>query len=194
MINEHDKNIILKIARKAILEVLEDKSLINKSNLLDSFPFLKEKRAVFVTLQSKSQDSDNYILRGCMGSILPRKSLIDDIIFNARSSAFHDPRFEALTISEFNEINIEISILSIPQEIKYKDYKELKTIIIPGKHGVILEKGFKRATFLPSVWEKLPEFDIFFKYLCKKAGMNDSCLKDHPDIEIYTAEKITEND
>ena len=194
MISEKDKFIILELVHKAILEALHGKSLIDKEQLLSEYPFLGENRAVFVTLQTKDKDSKNYSLRGCMGSILPRKPLIDDLIYNANSSAFHDPRFKALTLEEFENVSIEVSILSIPQKVKYKDYKELKEIIIPGKHGVILKKGFNRATFLPSVWEKLPDFDTFFEYLCKKARLNKDCLKIHPGIEIYTAEKISEND
>lgn len=192
MIIKENENIIIDIVRKSILEVLEDKSLLNKELLSNSSPFLKEPRAVFVTLQIKDNTSESFNLRGCMGSILPRKPLIDDLIYNAKSAAFHDPRFKKLTVEEFEKIHIEVSLLSIPQKIEYHKIDQLKDIIIPFKHGVILEKGFRRATFLPSVWEKLPEFDMFFDYLCRKAGMGKTCLDDNPNIKIYTAQKISE--
>ncbi len=187
------KQILPHIARNAILEKLSGKPILNKEYLLEEYPVLKEKRAVFVTLNKRHKNKSLPELRGCIGSILPHRTLLDDIIYNARAAAFDDPRFPPLSRDEFDEIEIEISILSIPKKIHYKDTDELRQIIVPGKHGVILKKNWNRSTFLPDVWGKLPDFDLFFAHLCKKAGLYDNCLSTHPEIELYTVEKLTEN-
>ena len=180
-----DKKILLKIARASILEEFEGKSLINKEELIKEYPFLKEERATFVTLKIDGN------LRGCIGSILPRMSLIDDVIYNAKQAAFNDPRFPPLSPEEYEKIDIEVSILTIPQKLEYEDELDLKRKITKND-GVILALADKQATFLPSVWQELPIFEIFFGHLCMKAGMNGDCLKYHPLIYTYQAEIIEE--
>ena len=180
-----DKKILLKIARASILEEFERKPLINKEELIKEYPFLKEERATFVTLKIDGN------LRGCIGSILPRMSLIDDVIYNAKQAAFNDPRFEPLSPEEYEKIHIEVSILTIPQKLEYEDELDLKRKITKND-GVILALADKQATFLPSVWDELPIFEIFFGHLCMKAGMNGDCLKYHPLIYTYQAEIIEE--
>jgi AmmeMemoRadiSam system protein A len=179
-------NILLKIARASILEQFEGKTLINKKELIKEYPFLKEKRATFVTLKIENR------LRGCIGSILPRMTLIDDVIYNAKEAAFSDPRFSPLTKEEYDKIKIEISLLTIPQKLEYKDIDDLKDKIIPHKHGVILALGGYQATFLPSVWEELPKFELFFGHLCQKASMREDCLKYSPTIYTYETQTIKE--
>jgi len=181
------KKILLKIARASILEEFEGKKLINKKELINEFPFLNEERATFVTLKIDGK------LRGCIGSILPRMSLIDDVIYNAKQAAFADPRFEPLTPQEYEKIKIEISILTIPQKLEYEDEKDLKIKIKPNIDGVILSLADKQATFLPSVWEELPIFELFFGHLCMKAGMSGDCLKYHPLIYTYQAQSVQED-
>jgi len=180
------KDILLKIARASILEEFERKKLINKEELIKEYPFLSEERATFVTLKIAGN------LRGCIGSILPRMSLIDDVIYNAKQAAFADPRFEPLTPEEYEQIHIEVSILTIPEKLEYEDEKDLKRKIRPKVDGVILSLADKQATFLPSVWDELPIFELFFGHLCMKAGMNGDCLKYHPLIYTYQAEIIEE--
>ena len=178
-----DKKILLKIARASILEVFKNKQLINRDELIKEYPFLLEERATFVTLKL------NKNLRGCIGSILPRKPLIDDVIYNAKQAGFHDSRFNPLTPEEFENLNIEISILTVPQILEYKDTQDLKNKLTKDD-GVILILGDKQATFLPSVWEELPKFELFFANLCMKAGMNTNCLEYHPTIYTYQSEVI----
>jgi AmmeMemoRadiSam system protein A len=180
------KDILLKIARESILEELEGKQLINKDELIKNYPFLSEQRATFVTLKI------NKNLRGCIGSILPRMSLIDDVIYNAKQAAFTDPRFYPLTPDEYKQIHIEVSILTIPEKLEYENPQDLKRKIRPKIDGVILSLADKQATFLPSVWDELPIFEIFFGNLCMKAGMQGDCLKYHPLIYTYQAEIIEE--
>ncbi|NPA54865.1 MAG: AmmeMemoRadiSam system protein A [Epsilonproteobacteria bacterium] len=178
--------ILLKIARAAILEEFEGKKLINRDELLKEYPFLSEERATFVTLKIDG------ILRGCIGSILPRMPLIDDVIYNAKQAAFHDPRFPPLTPQEYEHIHIEISLLSIPYELPYTDVEDLRHKIRPNIDGVILVAGNYQATFLPSVWEEIDSFDLFFAHLCQKAGLEYNCLEMHPTIYVYQAQKIEE--
>jgi len=180
------KKILLQIARASILEEFEGKQLINKEELIKEYPFLNEERATFVTLKIDGN------LRGCIGSILPRMSLIDDVIYNAKQAAFADPRFNPLTPEEYEKIHIEVSILTIPEKLEYENPKDLKTKIRPKIDGVILSLADKQATFLPSVWDELPIFEIFFANLCMKAGMQGDCLKYHPLIYTYQAEIIEE--
>lgn len=177
-------NILHKLAFLAIKEEFDGKNLIDKSEILYSYPALSNNGAVFVTLQINSQ------LRGCIGSLVATRSLLDDIIYHAKNAAFHDPRFLPLSEDEFSKVDIELSILSKPLKITYKDIEDLKQKIKPNIHGVILQKNSKSATFLPQVWEQLTSFDMFFSHLCQKAGLNQTCLEQKPEIFTYTVRKI----
>jgi len=181
-----DKKILLKIARTAIQEKLENRFILDRVELIKEHPWLRNDGAVFVTINKRAK------LRGCIGSLQAHRDILEDTVSNAISAAFHDPRFEPLSKEEFKEIEIEISILTEPKLIKYKDVADLKTIIRPNVDGVVLKYGNRRATFLPLVWESLPKFDEFFGYLCQKAGLSMDCLNKHPEIYLYQAQKITE--
>ncbi len=117
--------------------------------------------------------------------------LLDDLIHNAQAAAFEDPRFPPLSEEEFEKVQIEISLLSTPQELFYRDIDDLKSKIRPDVDGVILQEGYYQATFLPQVWEQLPSFDLFFAHLCQKAGMSANCLENHPQISTYQVTKVS---
>ena len=178
-----DDKVLLKIAKDAILESFGE-AKIDKEELLKNYPYLADEGAVFVTLNL------NGALRGCIGSIIAHRSLIDDIIHNAKAAAFEDPRFFPLSESEFEKIELELSILTQPQKVEYEDIEDLKSKIEIGKDGVILKRGYNQATFLPQVWEELSNFEQFFAHLCKKAGLNPNCLQLHPEIYKYQVKKI----
>ncbi len=146
-----------------------------------------EKGAVFVTL------NEDRALRGCIGSLVAHQPLIDDIIQNAKSAAFRDPRFLPLKSDEFDKLEFEISLLTPPEKVSYKTVEELKSKIRPNIDGVILQLGFNKATYLPSVWEQLPSFELFFSSLCQKARLGNDCLKQYPTIYRYQTKKITES-
>lgn len=177
------KEILLKLCFDSINEIFGGLA-INREELINKYPSLLEKRASFITINKNNQ------LRGCIGSIIPTKPLIDDIMQNAKSSAFRDSRFEILRLSELKDISISISLLTIPKELLYDDINDLKSKIKIGTHGVILKLGNHQSTFLPSVWEQLPTFDMFFSHLCQKAGCESDCLNLKPDIYIYETEYI----
>jgi len=131
-------------------------------------------------------------LRGCIGSLETHRDILEDTISNALSAVFHDPRFAPLSKEEFGEIEIEISILTQPKLMHYNNIAQLKKIVRPHIDGVVLYCGNRRATFLPLVWDSLPHCDAFFGHLCQKVGLNLDCLKHHPQIYLYQAQKIVE--
>ena len=182
------KSYMIEIAKDAIKEELLKKKLIDRDKLLESYPKLAQKGAVFVTLQKRSS------LRGCIGSLVAHRVLLDDLIENAKSAAFRDPRFPPLSLEEFEseDFEVEVSILSSPSELEYSDILDLKSKIRVGVDGVILKQGANQATFLPQVWEQLRDFDSFFSHLCQKANLSPSCLKSNPKIYTYQVEKIKE--
>ena len=177
-------SILLKLAQDSIKEYLYDKSIIDKVELKAVYEFLNDERATFVTLSLDGR------LRGCMGSLYPHRKLIDDVIENAQNAAFRDFRFQPLTKEEFEKVQIEISLLSLPKPVIYESIDELKEKIKPGIDGVILQKDQNKATFLPQVWDELKSFDEFFEHLCLKAGLDIDSLEQHPDIFTYNVEKI----
>ncbi len=181
-----DKKVLLDIARKAIEEELTGKKLINRDALVAEYPELLENGAVFVTLNKQNH------LRGCIGSIIAHRPLIDDLIYNAKAAAFSDPRFNPLKPNEYKDISVELSLLTPPQEIQYTDIADLKSKVIPNVDGIVLRLGNHQATYLPSVWEQLPTFELFFSSLCQKAGLPSNCLEAHPVIYRYRANKIEE--
>lgn len=182
--NAEKNKILLELAKNSIKEELEGVKLTDEKTALEKFPELKNESACFVTLRSNGN------LRGCIGSIIPHRPLVEDIIQNAKSAAFRDPRFAPLGKEEFKNIDLEISILTVPEKLDYEDTKDLKSKIRPNIDGVIIRLDSYQATFLPQVWEELPSFEQFFSHLCMKAGLSGNCLENHPEIYTYQAEKI----
>ncbi len=189
--DERFKRTLLNIAKIAIKEEFLGHKELNdevKKRVLDMFPELSKPGAVFVTINERGA------LRGCIGSIIAHRALLEDVIENAKSAAFFDPRFPPLTPEEFDKITLEISILSKPKPLAYTDIEDLRGKIVPGRDGVILKYNNHQATFLPQVWEELPDFDQFFAHLCMKAGLRPNCLELHPEILVYHVEKFSEED
>lgn len=144
---------------------------------------LKKSGACFVTL---TQDGD---LRGCIGTLEAYRSLKEDIEANAIASAFCDPRFLPLTQAEWPVTEVEISILTPAKAIEFKNESDLLQQLQPGKDGVIIAYGEQRATFLPQVWEQLPEPKQFFSRLKQKAGLPVEFPVERLHIERYQIQK-----
>ncbi|MDY6906316.1 MAG: AmmeMemoRadiSam system protein B [Thermodesulfobacteriota bacterium] len=140
---------------------------------------LQAKRGVFVTLTMNGE------LRGCIGSLTPDEAIITGVRRNAINAAFHDPRFPALTKEEAKQMEVEVSILTEPQPMAYKDSKDLLEKLCPDIDGVIIRKGLARATFLPQVWEQLPTREEFLSHLCNKAGLPGNAWE-QPGLEVLT--------
>jgi len=135
-------------------------------------PEFNEERGVFVTLEIEGQ------LRGCIGNIEPVYPLWKAVKENAYQAAFGDPRFPKLDEDEFETIDIEISVLTVPEKA---DVDKIR----PGTDGVVIQQGVYKATYLPQVWEDLPGKDKFLSSLCMKAGLEPDAWKGK-EIEIYT--------
>lgn len=134
-------------------------------NHLEHPPTLQIVRAAFVTLHL------NTALRGCMGSLEAVRPLVCDVAKFAYLSAFSDPRFKPLAHDEADSVEIHISVLSPAQAIDFADEQDLLCQLRAGVDGLIIESGDQRATFLPSVWESLPDPGEFLRHLKSKAGI-----------------------
>ena len=185
--NEEKKSVLLSLARQSIDQELDGKQYLDLEVMLQENPWLKEKGAAFVTLNTKQG-----ALRGCIGSLVAHRKLYEDVIKNAQNAAFHDPRFVALSKDELDNVKVEVSLLTPAKPLAYSSIEDLKSKIHVGQDGVVLKQGQYQATFLPQVWEQLPSFELFFENLCKKAGLKEMCLDDKPEISVYHVEKYEE--
>lgn len=179
-----DNQVLLQLAKDSILSNLDKNVKVNKDKLKQDYPYLNELAASFVTINLNGK------LRGCVGTLEARHSLLDDLSTNAKNAAFYDPRFYPLSYEEYLKCDIEISLLTKPEVLNYENIDDLKSKIKPYVHGVIISQGEKRATFLPQVWEQLRSFDEFFTHLCSKGNFEANCLENRPDIFIYEVQKI----
>lgn len=144
--------------------------------------------ATFVTLKLGDD------LRGCIGTLESTRPLRRDVEENARRAAFSDPRFPPLSAREFDSVGIEVSLLGPSEPIACKDEEDLLAQLHPGVDGLVLSHGFRRGTFLPQVWEALPEPRRFLHELKRKAGLPDDFWDPQLSIARYTVEKWTERD
>ena len=163
--NERQGEVLLKIARKNIAEKLGYD--VERVDIPDEKIF-NVKRGVFVTLKINNQ------LRGCIGNLEPILPVVKGIAGNAINAAFKDYRFSPLSKDDFHKIDIEVSILTKPVLLKYETADQLISKLRPGIDGVIVKKGNAGATFLPQVWEQLPEPVEFLEHLCEKAGLSSN--------------------
>ncbi len=153
----------------------------------DHPPALQAPRATFVTLKAQG------ILRGCIGHLQAVQPLVRDVAENAFAAAFRDPRFPPLTAPELDAIAIEISVLSPPEPLSFRSEAELVACIEPGRDGLILEAGCARGTFLPTVWESLPDPRAFVRELKRKAGLDPSYWSDAIQVSRYRTESFSES-
>jgi AmmeMemoRadiSam system protein A len=183
MVPEHrltddDRAFLLSLARKCIENHLNGTSQpsVNVSSLS---AILKEPGASFVTLTYKGY------LRGCVGALEPYQSLAEDVCEHAIAAAFQDYRFPPVQASEIKDIQIEISYLTRPKPLNYENPSELARLLRPNIDGVVLRDGVRRATFLPQVWEKIPNPEDFLEELCMKMGAQPDLWR-RRKLEVYT--------
>jgi AmmeMemoRadiSam system protein A len=141
-------------------------------------------RATFVTLHVDEK------LRGCIGTLEARRTLVEDVASNAYGAAFRDTRFPTLTWPEFERLDIHISILSLPEPVQFSSEADLLAQLRPQVDGLIIEEGINRGTFLPSVWEQLPEPREFLRHLKHKAGLPADYWSSRIRVQRYTTESI----
>jgi len=186
LLSKEERKYLLKIARKAIENAVNGKP-IESIDLKIVPKNLKEIGASFVTLTKGGE------LRGCIGALEPSKPLVLDVQEHAIAAALSDYRFPPVSPSELSAIEIEISRLTIPEKLEYKSAEELLSKLRPGIDGVILQDGFRRATFLPQVWEKLTDKEIFLSQLCLKMGADpDLWRRKNLEIATYQVEEFHE--
>ena len=177
-------NALLKIARQAIGAELGVTHELPAALL--ALPELQQPGATFVTL---TEDGE---LRGCIGSLQAHRPLLDDVRANARAAAFLDSRFPPLTRDEFAAVRVEVSLLAAPQPMHFAGEADALAQLRPDIDGVILESGWHRATFLPQVWEDLPEPRQFMAHLKRKAGLPADYWNADIQLSRYAVQKWKE--
>jgi hypothetical protein len=149
-------------------------------------PALAQPGAVFVTLTQQGE------LRGCIGSLEAWRPLREDVRANARAAAFRDPRFRPLAADELVRTRVEVSLLTPAVPIEFADEEDALRQLRPGLDGVILEYGSQRGTFLPQVWESLPDRREFFAHLKRKAGLPSGFWAEGIKLFRYEVQKWQE--
>jgi MEMO1 family protein len=173
---------LLQIAREAILQPLHGNEV--KLNLQHFPASFQQPRATFVTLNIEGR------LRGCIGSLQAHRPLVVDVANNAQAAAFKDPRFKALKLDEFVSVDVHISVLSVPEPLVVNSRDELLSQLQPGIDGLILEENGHRATYLPSVWDQLPDAETFITELRRKAGLAADGWSESTKIQRYRTEEF----
>lgn len=182
MQNEIDGRRLLKLARESIHHHL--------GGALPDVPdgeIYRQKAATFVTVTRKGE------LHGCIGTLEPQRSLVDDVQHNAVAAAFFDPRSRPLLPSELSTIALEVSLLGPLENVPVRSEKEAIEKLRPHEDGVVLRNGRQRATFLPQVWEKLPNPVEFLAHLKQKAGMPAHGWPPTMEVLRYSLTKWTDS-
>ncbi|MDP2265344.1 MAG: AmmeMemoRadiSam system protein A, partial [Thiobacillus sp.] len=178
-----DKGVILlKLARSEIASKLG-----HEVSRPEEAGWLLEPGASFVTLTRQGA------LRGCIGTLEAHRPLGVDVRENAMAAAFHDPRFMPLSLAEFEEIRVEVSLLSASEPMLVVDEEDALISLRPGIDGVVFEYGHYRSTFLPQVWEQLPEPAEFLAHLKHKAGLPMDFWAEDVRLSRYTVTKWKES-
>lgn len=174
------QSLLLQIARDSIVEVLETQHRIDKDSLFEQYPLLKEPLCAFVSIYLDNE------LRGSMGTITPSRSLLEEIIHNAKAAAFEDSRFSPLKTSEYLRCSIELSLLVEPKAISYRNIDDLRGQIVQGEEGLFLAEAAESADFLPRVWSESSSFEQF---LGTVLGKTESGAINHPQLFSFRIEK-----
>jgi uncharacterized protein len=182
-----EQKILLRLARESIERAVKGEELPSMD--LTSLPSrLREEGSSFVTLTSRGK------LRGCIGTLDAYQSLAEDVQEHAVGAALKDPRFPEVTEDELSGLQIEVSRLTRPIPLEYKDASDLLSKLCPHVDGVILRAdSHHRATFLPQVWETIPNPAEFLDNLCYKMGVEpDLWRRKHFDVLTYQVEEFHE--
>lgn len=184
MLTQDDKHKLIEIAKKSIAYGLVHHQRL-AVDIKHAPAALKINHASFVTLNINGQ------LRGCIGTLEAYRPLIEDVAENAYSAAFQDPRFNPLSENEYEQLEYHISILKPAEDFPVISEDDLLQQLRPGKDGLILEDGYHRATFLPSVWESLPTAKAFLHHLKRKAGLPENYWSDTLHFKRYEVEEFS---
>ena len=171
-IKQYYSDLIIDLCKKTL------KSFFEKTTIQIVYPYVfKQQGACFITLEKNNN------LRGCIGSIVPYRSLIEEIIEHTKDAAFNDSRFKPLEENELQQLKYSISILSTPTKISFTDETDLLKKIVKDKDGIIIKDKDHSGVYLPCVWEQLPDKREFLNSLKVKAGFTEDYFSD--TLEVY---------
>jgi AmmeMemoRadiSam system protein A len=173
--------VLLQFARSAIA-----REFGQSSPAAADLPELHQQGATFVTLTQGGQ------LRGCIGSLQAWRPLIEDVQDNARNAAFRDPRFAPLEAEELPVTRVEVSLLTTPRPMQFTSEADALAQLQPNEDGIIFSAAGRRSTFLPQVWEQLPEPAAFMAHLKQKAGLPAAYWGPDVRLERYAVRKWKE--
>jgi len=177
-LSESERKLLLQMARKAIYDAVQGNPILPLDSR-DLPAILRTDGASFVTLTIRGE------LRGCIGALEAYQSLAEDVREHAVGAALQDYRFPPVTLGELGELEIEISRLTPSQPLQYHNPDDLLARLRPGVDGIILRDGPRRATFLPQVWEKLPDPADFLSHLCTKMGASPDLWR-NKILKVFT--------
>lgn len=175
--------LLLPIARAAISEALG-----SPQQMREEVPWLREPGACFVTLTQQGA------LRGCIGTLEPYRPLLADVKANAVAAALRDPRFAPLEKKELSYTELEVSLLSPMEPLGFSDEEGAVARLRPGVDGLVFKYGHLRSTFLPQVWEQLPQPEEFLAHLKRKAGLSPDFWAPGVELFRYTVSKWREKE
>jgi AmmeMemoRadiSam system protein A len=185
-LTSEERKTLLRLAREALEHGVRREKLppLDLSTLT---PRLRDLGASFVTLTVNGE------LRGCIGALEASQPLAEDVREHAIAAALNDYRFQPVTPTELKMINLEVSRLTAPVDLEYDSPEDLLVKLRPRVDGVILRDGLRRATFLPQVWEKIPNAADFLDNLCYKMGAEAGLWRrKHLNVQIYQVEEFHE--
>ena len=186
LLSEAEKDVLLRLARESLEAAVRGQRLppLDLSTLPER---LQMPGASFVTLTRRGA------LRGCIGVLEPQQPLAEDVREHAAAAALDDYRFHNVVPEELPEIEIEVSVLTLPLLLEYSDPADLLAKLRPHVDGVTLKDGWRRATFLPQVWEKIPRPELFLSHLCDKMGAApETWRRKKLEVFIYQVEELRE--
>jgi AmmeMemoRadiSam system protein A len=190
LLTADERRTLLTLARRAIQTVLLENAIAlpDDSTLVGR---MAQPGASFVTLRMRADDD----LRGCTGTTEATQPLALNVCYVAVQTALYDPRFPPLSAFELEDVEIEVSVLSEPQPLRYSTLDELLRLLLETRPGVLIKRDSQRATFLPQVWERLPDPVAFLAHLCVKAGLPaEDYLRPGLQIMTYHVEKFSESE
>ena len=185
-LGQTEQTLLLEIAREALNLSVQGEPL--KEIQLASLPeALREDGASFVTLTENGQ------LRGCIGALEAYQPLAQDVQEHAMAAALQDHRFPQVRPEELSRIEIEVSVLTPKILLDYDNSQDLLKKLRPGVDGVVLQDGFRKATFLPQVWDQLPQPEQFLAHLCQKMGASSELWRrKHLTVFTYQVQEFHE--
>jgi uncharacterized protein len=186
VLTEAEREQLLALARQCVTLAAAGQPL-PMLPLADYPPAFQQTGASFVTLTKNGR------LRGCIGTLTAYQPFVQDVCEHAAAAATEDYRFPKVQPQEVAQLHIEISRLTEPEPLVYEDGSQLPGLLHPGVDGVVLRDGTRRATFLPQVWDQLPDEESFLSHLCNKMGSSsDLWRKKKLEVEIYHVEEFGE--